>query len=140
MGRHAEHGHWVGGKPSPTYVSWQAMLARCTYPRSRSFARYGGAGIGVCDSWRSSFDAFLADMGPRPAGRTLDRANNAEGYGPDNCRWATTAEQAANRSSTTRPEVVQAVRELCAAGWRKEDVADAFGVSLRTAFRIAASA
>jgi len=90
------HGHTRGAKNSPTYNSWQAMITRCTNPRSDGWQYYGAKGITVCDRWKS-FVNFLADMGERPAGRTLDRKNNDQGYEPDNCRWATPAEQSKNR-------------------------------------------
>lgn len=72
------------------------MIARCTDPRVNGFAYYGGRGIAVCERW-ASFENFLADMGGRPEGKTLDRIDNDRGYEPINCRWATNAEQRANR-------------------------------------------
>lgn len=98
------HGHAKSGakKPSATYLSWESMLSRCYRETNKDFHRYGGRGITVCASWRTSFEAFLADMGERPAGKTLDRRNNAKGYSPDNCRWATAKEQSANRGPTRR--------------------------------------
>lgn len=76
------------------------MFARCANPRSNGFEYYGGRGIAVCDRW-ASFADFLADMGQRPAGRTLDRINNDGNYEPGNCRWATPKEQAANRGASS---------------------------------------
>lgn len=96
--RPATHGHTCGGKFSPTYHSWMAMVQRCTNPARPSYPRYGGRGIGFPERW-AVFENFLADVGERPAGRTLDRIRNDEDYGPANCRWATPAEQAQNRSS-----------------------------------------
>lgn len=79
-----------------TYTSWAEMHRRCSNPRSVGYAYYGGRGIAVCDRWRS-FEAFLQDMGERPEGLTLDRIDNAKGYEPGNCRWATSVQQANNR-------------------------------------------
>src|SRR5271166_2336152 len=61
------HGHCVGGKTSPTYASWHAMIQRCTNPRHTHYPKYGGGVIPVlvCPEW-STFDGFLADMGERP--------------------------------------------------------------------------
>lgn len=73
------------------------MVQRCTYPKSEKFPRYGGAGITVCPPWLK-FENFLADMGERPDGKTLDRINNAKVYSKETCRWATPKEQVAHRS------------------------------------------
>lgn len=85
------------GRHPPTYNSWRAMISRCYNPRSAWYANYGGRGIAVCDRWRQSFDAFLADMGERPDGRTLDRIDSDGNYERGNCRWATPLEQTHNR-------------------------------------------
>jgi hypothetical protein len=85
-------------EPTGTYKSWLSMKSRCNHPGNRCYADYGGAGIAVCAVWVTSFETFLADMGERPEGKSLDRwPNNAGNYEPENCRWATPKEQAANR-------------------------------------------
>lgn len=80
------------------------MIERCTNPRHHSYKLYGGAGVQVCDRWKS-FDAFLEDMGDRPAGTSLDRIDGRSGYSPENCRWATGEEQFKN-SSNHKPTFV----------------------------------
>lgn len=81
-----------GYKDTRTYRSWTSMRSRCKY-----HPRYAGRGIKVCKRWES-FENFLADMGERPPGKTLDRENNNGNYNKNNCRWATPKQQQNNRS------------------------------------------
>lgn len=88
------HGHYQNNKPTPEWSTWASMRARCTVKTHKQYPDYGGRGIGVCDRWLSSFESFLADMGPRPGKLySLDRIDNALGYSKENCRWATHVEQ-----------------------------------------------
>lgn len=63
-----------------------------------NYARYGGAGVTYDKLW-DSYDQFLQDMGERPDGMTLDRIDSSKGYSKQNCRWATPAQQQANRKN-----------------------------------------
>jgi len=95
----ASHGHTSGKTRSPTYISWQNMIARCkaleiieadgTISRTRKHDH----------AWLK-FENFQRDMGDRPSGKTLDRINTLGHYGKDNCRWATRQQQDFNRTNT----------------------------------------
>lgn len=93
-----------GMRRSRAWVIWSNMVQRCTNPRNTSFADYGARGITVCERWRD-FGNFLADMGEPPAGLTLEREQNDQGYEPGNCRWASRAEQALNKRTNRLLEV-----------------------------------
>jgi hypothetical protein len=94
-----------GQSHTPTWNSWQSMNDRCAYFKKDLNKRYyGDRGITVCERWRGrdGFVHFLADMGERPPGLTLDRIDNNGNYEPNNCRWITMHEQARNKRNTVR--------------------------------------
>lgn len=88
-----------GMRTSPTYKSWQKMKERCSNPNSNRYEYYGGKGISYDSSW-DIFENFLADMGERPLGTTLGRADNSLPYSKANCLWATSIEQANNKTNS----------------------------------------
>lgn len=93
------HGHAPTGPKSRTYMIWTNMLARCRTKSSSSFERYGAKGVNVCERWLE-FTNFLEDMGECPPRLTIDRfPNNTGNYEPSNCRWATTKQQARNKTN-----------------------------------------
>lgn len=103
-----------------TKRSYRSMLERCYRVKDKYYHLYGGRGIGVCERWRSSFQSFYEDMGPRPLNHSLDRINNDGNYEPLNCRWAESIIQANNRRSNRRitfngktQTISEWSRELC---------------------------
>jgi hypothetical protein len=100
-----------------TFKTWMGMNIRCHQPTAGNYKRYGGKGITVCDRWRTSFENFLADMGERPEGGTIDRIDNAKGYSPENCRWATPKEQCFNRGTTN--QITYNGETLCLSDWAR---------------------
>jgi len=82
----------------PTYISWHNMKSRCDHTTSGNYSRYGAVGVTYVSDWKS-YDKFLEDVGERPEGMTLDRIDSSKGYSKNNCRWATPAQQQANRKN-----------------------------------------
>lgn len=130
----AKHGMYL----TPTYKSWKSMRTRCLNQNSEQFHRYGGRGITVCKEW-DNFENFLADMGERPSGTTLDRIDSNGHYEPGNCRWATMKVQENNKRNNVTMTFngktltvaqwadetgigYQTIRARMKMGWTPEDV------------------
>ncbi len=106
------------------YVSYFAMKQRCYDPNFIGFHNYGGRGISVCSRWHS-FDNFLADMGPRPEGMSIERKDTDGNYEPDNCKWATASEQSRN-TRKKRIIVIDGTPHHVA------DLSERYGINMRT--------
>lgn len=99
---------------TPEYITWHSMMQRCYNPNNNAYKDYGGRGIFVSEKWHN-FETFLADMGLKPKGLTIDRINNDREYSKDNCSWTTYVEQVRNRRlNKTNKTGVAGVR------WRKD--------------------
>ena len=116
-----------GHSHTPMHTIWSSMIGRCQNPRSRSYAHYGARGITVCPRWEL-YENFLADMGERPPGTSLDRIDNNGGYEPENCRWATKSEQQRNKGNN---------RVLVVSGYRMTltEASERFGVKVATIWK-----
>lgn len=115
-------------KQSGTYNSWLGMKQRCFNPDHPSYKNYGGRGISICERW-ASFDNFLADMGKRPPGMSIDRIDNDKDYGPDNCQWSSRAMQTRNRRVTKlSDDDVRAIKMAYSSGEKQTSIAQRYGV------------
>lgn len=101
------------------YRTWADIVQRCTNLNHPKWNDYGGRGIAVCRKWRSSFVAFLSDVGDRPFPKAeVDRIDNNRGYEPGNIRWATRSEQTRN---TRRNRVLElGSRSMVLTDWAAE--------------------
>jgi len=101
------------------YRHWAYMKSRCNNQNTHSYHRYGGRGIVVCERWNNSFDDFLTEMGSMPGEEyTVERIDNDRGYEPSNCKWATMAEQAKNKSTVIKVEYNGEIKNIH--DWSKE--------------------
>lgn len=121
-----------------TYKTWATMKSRCSNEKLSHYKHYGGRGITVCQAWKDSFEAFLADMGERPLGKSLDRIDNDKGYYKDNCRWASKEEQQRNTSrSILSKEFVDCIyfaQDTSGLGQRElaRQLAEIWGIKMET--------
>jgi len=100
-----------GCESNPLYPTWRNMMARCYDPKDPRYRTYGARGVTVCERWHNIRN-FIADMGSRPPGLTLERKDNDAEYSPENCCWATRTEQARNRTITLLIEFQGEIKPL----------------------------
>lgn len=110
----------------PLYQTWIDMRRRCENPKNKVYKHYGARGITVCERWQNFAD-FVADMGDRPDGTTLERREGHKGYEPDNCFWATPEQQNNNRRNVKL--YAHAGKTLSLAQWSRE-----LGLNYQTIF------
>lgn len=115
------HSRKHGMEGTPTYNSWTQMKRRCLNQNTDSYKYYGARGISICNRWLK-FENFLADMGCRPEGKTLDRIDVNGNYEPRNCRWAELKVQMRNRRDAHKVEFE-------GKQWQLADLADHLGIT-----------
>lgn len=97
-----------GKSGTRVYSIWENMISRCQNPNNFSYYLYGDRGITVCDEWKS-FENFYNDMGDPPDKYSIDRLDPNLGYFPENCRWASSSEQACNKSGIKRQRNISSI-------------------------------
>lgn len=130
-----KHGKW----DHYLYKTWRNMISRCENKNDHAYKNYGARGIYVCEEWHD-INSFISDMGDRPEGASLDRINNDGPYSPQNCRWATNAQQSRNRRfAKLDMETAQKIRSEPrrsrngrGPGMTKKQIAEKYGVSVAT--------
>jgi hypothetical protein len=104
-----KHGMSAGSKRKGhrLYKIWRGMIDRCENQNVQNYQYYGARGISICKEWRAEFVIFYKwamSNGYSPE-LSIDRKNVDGNYCPENCRWATSLEQANNKRNSTRRTV-----------------------------------
>lgn len=114
--------------------SWSYMKSRALSKTNKDHHYYEN--ITMEPRWKK-FMEFYKDMGNRPDGLTLDRIDNTKGYFPDNCRWATRAEQARNkRNNSLNMDLVLKIREKLKDGMSGLGISRELGISSDVVYNV----
>jgi len=124
------------------YHSWSSMKQRCYNPNNGNFNRYGGAGIRICERWRTSFEVFLQDMGPKPQSNFhIHRINPDGDYCPENCIWLAPIEHSKQEHRpmietklTARQQEILEFLVSCSVCPSMREIAAYFSISSKCAF------
>lgn len=128
------HRHGLAG--TSTHNIWWQMIERCTNPNAQKYKWYGGRGVTVCERWMT-FENFVADMGERPRGLTIDRIDYSKGYEPGNCRWTTWRVQRRNRADVKlEPHEPSQIVWLKGEGYGAREIATYFDINPTTVHKI----
>lgn len=123
----------------PLYHTWIGILRRCYDSKFFGYEFYGAKGITVCERWTKDFHAFVEDMGDKPSTEySIDRIDGTKGYCPENCRWATKAEQGQNTKATVLDaNIVMEIRDRISIGEKQTDIAKHFNCSASVINKVA---
>lgn len=103
---------------TPEYKTWARMKDRCYNKNSADYPLYGARGISVSADWRSSFESFYRDIGPRPNNKaSLDRIDSNGNYEKGNCRWADDYTQSRNKRNNVNLQLNG--ESMCLTDWAK---------------------
>lgn len=121
------------------FNTWQSIKTRCFNSNYKYYKNYGGRGITVCDRWLESYSNFLEDVGRAPSPHySIDRIDNDGNYEPDNCRWATSAEQSRNQRTTKLNEdLVRYIRQQRQLGTKLKVLAEELGIDIANVSAVA---
>ena len=138
---HKNHKH--GGVGSPEYKTWGSIKTRCFNTKHDGYARYGAIGITMCSRWRDNFEAFLEDVGKKPAGYKFSRSDLEGNYSCGECEecrergwlrngaWSTPTEiNRAKRTAKLTKDRVALLRQKLAGGSTHKELAEEFGVGI----------
>ncbi len=94
------------GKDTKSYSVWRGMIRRCYDSKSKSYNRYGGRGVFVCDEWLNyqNFASWYIDNYPRD-GRVYEIDKDLTGgkvYSPSACNLVTHKDNMAIVSMTSK--------------------------------------